>query len=183
MARIGPGPWDSDEVQHDKTRKALVRLVAPQTRDKDRRKLARRLLRDSPDLVACMVMSAFRAFAEGREHGAGNPLTPVLPALRYRARRLLSEESRQQGRDHREALALLVHAPHVSDLPTVRDWLSRRSGEPEAWRHAVALAGALLPFLDPEDARALRAELEAHTQAGDLSRADMAALREALAAG
>lgn len=175
MARIGAGPWDSDEVQHDKTRKALLRLVAPQTRDKDRLRLARRLLRDAPDLVACMVMSAFRAQADQPDP----PLAPVLPALRFRARRILAGESRQQGRDHREALALLVHAPHVSDLPTVLDHLGRRGEDAEAWRHAVRLAGALLPFLDGEDAAGLRAALTAHAGAPDLSREDLDALRAA----
>ncbi|MCB9779758.1 MAG: hypothetical protein H6742_14430 [Alphaproteobacteria bacterium] len=169
MSRIGAGPWDSEQVQHGKTRKALERLVAPGTPAAEQVRIARRLLRESSDLVACMLMSAFRAQAGQPDP----PLSPLLPALRFRARRMLAGPSRQQGRDHEEALALLVHAPHLSDVVMVTERLSRR--EEPGFVHAIVLAGALLPFDE-----ALRGRLEEVAARGDLDRDERAAVEAAL---
>lgn len=154
---VGIGGWDSAEVQHPRWRKALERLVAPTTPGPERLRLARKLLRDGSDPVACMVMSAFRAGCVEARFGQANPLEPAYAALRVRALRMLRQDSRQQGRDHREALALLAWAPQAPDLPLVLAVLRERRDDVELWATALTIARDLAPFLGPEPRAALSA--------------------------
>lgn len=151
--------WDSSEVQHKRQRRAVERLLTEATAAADRQRLARKLLRDGNDVVACIVMAAFDAGSAGAEHGAINPLEPLLGGLRVRALRVLRGPSRQQGRDHRQALAMLRHAPKVTDLPLVLGALAAGPEDRVAWSAALGVAAALVPYLAPSEREELRAVL------------------------
>lgn len=139
MASIGAGDWNSGEIQHPKWRKSIEQVAgvhAVSLSPQQRLRLARKLLRDGNDLVACLVMCVFQDQLIDAEHGAINVFEPLLPALRARALRILRRESRQRGRDHLEALRIVALAPALVDLPL----LERIVSDPQSGEELALLA-------------------------------------------
>ncbi|MFT5458972.1 MAG: hypothetical protein ACI9K2_005482, partial [Myxococcota bacterium] len=156
MALIGTGEWDSTVLQDARWRKRLERLDDASVTGAERVRLARKVLRDGNDLAVCLLFHTFRNEDRGT---AEHPLRAVLGPMRVRARRILSRPSRLRGRDHREAAAVLRHAPQTRDVALIAARLSEPLPADTRLDLVIAIGAMDDPPADTTLVTALRAEI------------------------